>query len=425
MKPDQREKRPDFRGLLRQPWGRWLLGFAVAELGLLLALTWLWNDWSSRTQRVARPRPYSTASRDPYFAGHPGPWGELEYVRINIEPPDDFVTADETPETRTCWFFAGHTRAQVEAVFAACALPPPVQAALRDTSQWTEEAGGVQVVPAAEAVLALPPDARAQLYSLLARDQRNDLQALPFVYRQGGLEDWLSRSGLESNTLALVKQLVYPRGSALCFSDLPLLNARIADPAERHHVVKTLSRTSTLLMKLRVRPESDVPALTAYWARGWHVKDVGPLLESLTRVPGSITVDVAHLLPPFARQRINSYPPPLPAGQRAPDCYWTAFNFFNDTPDDRYFDDAIWRRELQERWAQTAQPTYGDLLFLVRPDGVPIHAAVFIADDVFFTKNGANLRQPWKLMKLEDLLARYPTDVPLRVAYFRSVARAN
>jgi hypothetical protein len=44
---------------------------------------------------------------------------------------------------------------------------------------------------------------------------------------------------------------------------------------------------------------------------------------------------------------------------------------------------------------------------------------VFIADDVVFTKNGANLQQPWKLMKMEDLLARYPEDYPLRVAMFR------
>lgn len=425
MKRDQRAPHPDIRGLFRQPWGRWLLFFAIAELLLLLALTWLWNDRSSRTQRVARPRPYSADHHEPHFAGQPGPWGELEYVRINIEPPDDFVRVDENNEVQTRWFFANRTRAQVESIFDGCALPATVWTALGDQSCWRDEPGGVLVVPPDDAVAALPATARAHLYGLLASDKRNDLQALPFVYRQGGLEDWLGGSGLGSNTLALVRQLVYVRGTALCFSDLPLLNVRVPNPEERHHVIKTLSRTSTLLMKVRVRPDSDVAALTAYWARGWHVKDVGPLLESLTRVPGSITVDAAHLLPPFARQRINSYPPPLRPGEPPPDCYWTAFNFFNDTPDDRYFDDAIWRKELQELYQRVETPTFGDLLFLVRPDGVPIHAAVFIADDVVFTKNGANPRQPWKLMKLEDMLARYPAEEPLRVAYFRSLARTN
>jgi hypothetical protein len=153
------------------------------------------------------------------------------------------------------------------------------------------------------------------------------------------------------------------------------------------------------------------------------VKDIGPLFDSLTKVRNSVTIDVLHLLPPFARKRVNSYPAPLAAGQRPPDCYWSAFNFFNDPPDDRYFDDQVWREELQKEFQFVEQPTFGDLVFLTRPDGVPIHCAVFIADDVVFTKNGANLRQPWKLMKMEDMLARYPEDFPLRVAFFHSAKR--
>jgi hypothetical protein len=261
------------------------------------------------------------------------------------------------------------------------------------------------------------------IYSQLARTKRNDFHAAPFVYRRGGFDDWFGHSGLSATTLELVKQVVYQRGAALCVSDLPELSVRITDRAERRRLIKTLSRSSALLMKLRVRPDSDPEALTGYWAQGWHVKDIGPLLESLTRVTNSVTIDVLHLLPPFARKRVNSYPTPLAPGQRAPDCYWTAFNFFNDPPEDRYFDDNLWRRELQEDYQVVEQPTFGDLVFLTRPDGVPIHCAVFVADDVVFTKNGANLRQPWKLMKLEDMLARYPEDFPLRVAFFHAKKR--
>jgi hypothetical protein len=184
-------------------------------------------------------------------------------------------------------------------------------------------------------------------------------------------------------------------------------------------LIKTLSRSAALLMKIRIRSESDVAALTAYWGRGWHVKDIEPLLASLTKVPGSISLDIAHLLPPFARQRLNSYPHPQEPGQRVPDCYWSAWNFFRDPPADRYFDEAIWRQELQQNYQLVEAPIFGDLVFLARADGVPIHCAVFIADDVVFTKNGANPRQPWKLMKMEDMLARYPEEPPVRVAVFR------
>ena len=54
----------------------------------------------------------------------------------------------------------------------------------------------------------------------------------------------------------------------------------------------------------------------------------------------------------------------------------------------------------------------------MRGDNLPIHAAVYIADDVVFTKNGGNDRQPWMLMKWDDLLARYPQNDPIRPVIF-------
>ena len=64
----------------------------------------------------------------------------------------------------------------------------------------------------------------------------------------------------------------------------------------------------------------------------------------------------------------------------------------------------------------------GDLLILSGGDGVPIHAAAFVADDLYFTKNGVNLTQPWVLMRLADLLETYsvhPGGGSLETHYFR------
>lgn len=404
---------------------RWL-GFVcgIQCLGLL-ALAWLWQrDAASLANRKPVPAQFATQS-DAYFSGPPGPWGELEFARINIEPTDDSVTAEIAAFQPTRWFFEHLTREQVLALCLQVGFTEAQLTELRRDGSWLVQPDGVLVGPPGNLIMALPPEVRAPLYAVLARHRRNDLQAWPFVFRQGGFDEWFEQSGLSAATLALVKQVIYQRGPALCVSDAPELCARIPDVAERQRLIKTLSRNSSLLMKIRVRPESDVKALAAYWGQGWHVKDIEPLLASLTKVPGSITLDIAHLLPPFARKRLNSYPAPLEPGQRAPDCYWTAWNFFRDPPDDRYFDDTIWRRELQQHCEPVAQPTFGDLVFLTRPDGVPIHCAVFVAADVVFTKNGANLRQPWKLMQLEDLLARYPEDFPLRVALFRAKPSAN
>jgi len=407
---------------------RWFFGLLVlclVQFVLLLTLAGFLRQKDSATTPGRQFKTYSPTNREPYFAGNPGPWGELEYARINIELTDEFALAEEKNFRQTLWFFPSQNQEQVLALCESVGLTTPQRDALRTQANWSVVPDGLLITPPGDLVMELSPEMRARLYAVLAQSRQNDLHAWPFVYRQGGFAEWFTNSSLLPATIALVQKVVYQRGLALCVSDAPELCARISDPAERQRLIKTLSRTSSLLMKIRVRPETDVAALTAYWGRGWHVKDIEPLLASLTKVPGSISLDVAHLLPPFARKRLNSYPTPPAPGQPAPDCYWSAWNFFRDPPDDRYYNDALWRQELQQNCQLVEQPTFGDLVFLTRPDGVPIHCAVFVADDVVFTKNGANLRQPWKLMKMEDLLARYPEDFPLRVAIFRPKSSAN
>ncbi len=397
---------------------RLLLALCLVELGLILLLWWPAKAPRATDFAPHPARPGDQAPREPYFAGRPGPWGELEYIRINLELPEEFVDGEEQIIKPTRWFFPATSREQLNQFFATCNLNDAQRAELNDARRWVVEPDGLAFEPSGDLILTLAQETRTAIYSRLAQSKRNDYHAAPFAYRHGGLDDWLGNSGLSEATRELVKRVVYQRGAALCVSDLPELSRRIVDPTERRRLIKALSRASALLMKVRVRPDTDTRALTAYWGQGWHVKDIGPLLESLTKVTNSISIDVVHLLPPFARKRVNSYPTPLAPGQRAPDCYWSAFNFCNDPPDDRYFDDSVWRRELQEKYQLVEQPTFGDLVFLTRPDGVPIHCAVFIADDVVFTKNGANPRQPWKLMKLEDMLARYPENYPLNMAFF-------
>ena len=399
-------------------WLRVFIGICVAQFILFLALSQIWKV---HTPLALRRLPvYSPTNRVPHFVGQPGPWGELEYVRISLEPPDEFVPLDQGEMPPTRWFFADFTPAQLTELFETSDLAPGQRTELLKPVLWHAETNGIVVTPPVNLLRELSPAARSHIYSVLARSPQNDFQCWPFTFRDGGLADWFDHSGLSATTMAALKQMTYPRGPALCFSDLGALFAQVTDPVERQRVVKTLSRHSTVVLKLRIRPDSDPRSLTAYWGRGRRAKDVGPFLESLTHVPGGITVDVAHLLPPFARKRLNSFPDPAASGDSLPDCYWTAFNFFNDPPDNRYYDETVWRQELEKEFTQVTDPKLGDLVFLVRPDGVPLHCAAYVADDVVFTKNGANPRQPWLLMKLADMLARYPEDFPLRVTYFRT-----
>jgi len=48
-----------------------------------------------------------------------------------------------------------------------------------------------------------------------------------------------------------------------------------------------------------------------------------------------------------------------------------------------------------------------------------VHSAVFVADNTVFTKNGGGPREPWLLMRLEDMAAAYPDPAGLTVAVLR------
>ena len=121
------------------------------------------------------------------------------------------------------------------------------------------------------------------------------------------------------------------------------------------------------------------------------------------------------------------YPKPdNPLNGPAPvrDCHWTSFNFFNDVADPQMSDPAYFMQKLKADYVPAAgDPRYGDIAFFSKPDGGIVHSAVYLADDIFFTKNGATFTYPWMLETLTDLLKQYSfqvePDEKLVVSYFR------
>ena len=53
------------------------------------------------------------------------------------------------------------------------------------------------------------------------------------------------------------------------------------------------------------------------------------------------------------------------------------------------------------------EPQYGDVVFISRPDNIAVHSAIYLADNVVFTKNSGHYNQPWMLMTLDELVAEY------------------
>src|SRR5690606_10465098 len=123
------------------------------------------------------------------------------------------------------------------------------------------------------------------------------------------------------------------------FADAAIVRAEIPDGGERQKLAKTLLRQPTMLVRLSVGDSAQVPGLVEYWGRGGRATDVRPLLESVAGASQGGEIDVVHLLPAFARNRLYRYPRLTAGDLEKPalaNCLWTALNFFRPEPDDRF-----------------------------------------------------------------------------------------
>ena len=356
------------------------------------------------------------------FKCKPGPWGDLECTKIRIEPPDEFISTSDYAPNPLRWVLKNFSKKQLDELLESAHLDASQRKTLLAKAKKDPSINGWVIAPDEGLVWKLKPDQRSIIYSTLSVFPENPSQYEPFRFRAETADEWFEESDLLPETISLVKNLLYQRGTSLLFSDFDLVLPLLASNAEKKKLLKTLSRKSTLLIKLMVNKDSDLPALVRYWGKGGRSKDLEPLLRSLSNVPGGQEIDLNHLLTAFARMRMYTYPVPSddPTASRH-DCYWTCMNFFSRHVDDRFADVKYVKQILEsDYYPIPSNPLFGDLMFLTKPNGEAVHAAVYIADDILFTKNGASYSSPWILMSLKDIIAFYPSNLPLQVRVYRS-----
>ncbi len=426
----QRHSKP-----LKQEAGSWLpkryrlffglvagLGFAsglVATLWMAPRLGWLAASQQPYGQQVnSRP---GTLSDESELAQNP--WGELKYQQLTLECPNDLIPVIQGHYFSPQWFFGSMKQAEVLELFRSLDLSSAQRQALQNTNTWLATTNGWCLKPDTNAVWSLSRQARARIYTVLARFPQNIPQYTPFRFPLSREPEWLANSGLSRETIRLARRLMYERGGCVCFSDLEICSLIPSEP-ERHLLVQTLSREPALLVKLQLRPNSDLTNLINYWAQGKSHDDVERILEALRRVPEGATMNISFFLPPFARNRLYCYPNQLddPGGNR--DCLWTALNFFNSSADARLLDKAFRQMSLTNDYqvVQT-QPTFGDILLLMDKNEDMVHACIYVADKIVFSKNGGAHASPWVLMEINDMMSYYSEIHPLNVMVVRKKGR--
>lgn len=346
-------------------------------------------------------------------------WGQLEYMSLALDRPVDYFTNDP-PREKTVWVFHGLSEPELGDFFKSLNLDADSLAFLADRSHWEPIPSGFRITPPPSVVVNFSAGARQKLYDLLARFPENVPQRQPFLFQAKGFDLWFDECGLATNKVELVRRLTYERQGNLCFSDAALFS-ELSTPAETMCLVKALWRVSTFMMYVRITPATDLNGLVGYWGKAGRAEAYRPMLEALSRIDGGTALPISTFLPAFARMRLYTYPRPNDLRAEREDCFWSAMNFFNEVPDDRYFDPNETRRALKEDYARVdhAPREFGDTLLLVGAGNRALHMCIYIADDVVFTKNGFAAAQPWVLMKLQQMLGSYENERPFDLTAYR------
>lgn len=398
-----------------------LAGLIVFSLALLAGTAFI----TSRLVAVTRPKLAETFAIDPKDKSrsvHVGPWGELITREISLERPVEYLTEEVAKPTPQVWFFKGLKPDSLRSFLLQHGLTAAQAAAALVPAAVQEISTGTQLTPTADFLFSLTPANRQQLYPALAGFGINLYLDYPYIFPAQTIQSIYVDNRLNPDDLTLLKRLVYPNGAAQQLADYLFLLNQIPSLERRVALTHAMSRQSAILASLSIKPDTDIDKIAAYWGNMPNVRftDIRPLMEALKRLPEGGTLPLLYLLPKFARDRLYTFPLPPQPGDPTMDCHWTTFNFCNDTPDNRFNDPTFAVEHIRKNYYQIAAPTqYGDILLLMNNKNEIKHSATFLADDLVFTKNGNNYRQPWMLMRIPDLLATYPDQPPMRTVYMR------
>jgi hypothetical protein len=351
-----------------------------------------------------------------------GAWGELITRDIELERPAEYLTEEVSNPSPETWNFNGLKPDAVKALLEKSGLSPAQCAAALAPAAVREEKTGTVLVPTAEFLFSLEPETRAKISLVLAGQGVNLYFDYPFIFPGGTIESIYANTRLHPDDVTLLKRLIYPNGTARQLSDYLTLLCQIPTVERRIAMARALSRQSAVFAGLVIKPDTDIDKIASYWGGVPNVRftDIRPLLESLKALPEGGNLSLFYLLPKFARDRLYTFPLPPQAGEPTMDCHWSTFNFSNETPDNRFNDPAYAVQYIQKNFYQIAAPSlYGDVLLLMNDRGEVKHSAIYLADDIVFTKNGNNYRQPWMLMRIPDLLATYPAAPAMKPVYMR------
>jgi len=398
-----------------------LAGLIIFSLALIGISSFVGYKLTLRNQ--SRPEEaFVTNPKDKSQSVHAGAWGSLITRDIDLERPVEYLTEEVASPKPEVWTFTGMKPEAVKALLTQHGLSAAQVTEAFAPGTFTETGGATVLTPSEKFLLSLDAPLRGKLYIALAGLGVNLYIDYPYIFPGDIIDSIYKDSRVNPEDLALFKQLIYLNGNVSQLSDYPYLLGKIPTMERRVAIARSMSRQSAVLAGLVIKPDTDIDKIASYWGNmpNVHFTDIRPMMEALKALPDGGNLSLFYLLPKFARDRLYTFPLPPQAGEPTMDCHWSTFNFSNETPDNRFNDPSFAVEHIRKNYYQIAAPSIcGDILLLMNDKQEVKHSAVFLADDIVFTKNGNNYRQPWMLMRIPDLLATYPSTPPMKAIYMR------
>ncbi len=380
-------------------------GFQIAALGLVLAA---WGGSHAVAEDATSP---STEAKTIFYASG-GPWGRLRCTDIHLEAPSNMVSRFAIPGPIPRWSFPSSELDSLGAMFRRAGLSEDSVAQLMSLDRIVREGGYVHLFPPVSLLESMAPETRLIVYTKLANHPINSYHSDPVLIVGETVEEFFATSDLSAEMVRRIERMCYKRGGTLAFSDPSVLIHYCEDENEVHQIMKAMTRTRSLMIRLELDVDSNVEEIVDYWTLGDGVrkKDIEPIIRSIIETRGLETLPLAQVLPPLPRKLIYTYPGIELAKHGAfPDCHWTSLNFLNYEAHDYLLDADLAALAVVEGCEKVDRPyRYGDILMFVdQKSGRAFHSCVHLADDIVYTKNGRNILSPWILAKLSDVVQLY------------------
>jgi hypothetical protein len=359
----------------------------------------------------------------PLLAERQNPWGHLTITPIVITPPVEYVPQEVGPISPTVWHFPGTTPAELSQFFRNSGVPAATTDRLVAVAKPEGPIHGLVLEPPDDIVRSLLPDVRSKVYYRLAKSLLNFDQNSAYYFRAGSIDTWLGGPDVTSPELRkIVEPLIYRIGDFFYLADIEQVRAQAGSGPAFQALVRRLLRQQTMFVSLSIAPTDDLDKLEEYWGRGGRRTDIEPILESVAASDES--VKISELLPDLPRRLLYRFPKVRLADTEKSDlanCFWTALNFFNDEPDDRFLDPRFVADTLKKDYFLVhGGQQLGDVVVFSTSDNTLFHVAVYLADDLLFTKNGAFSLAPWVIMPMDQLKGRYVGQYDdWKVTYYR------